>query len=176
MKKNILIIIALISLSIGSAYSNENVNIADSMLYENAVRAIENRQFVIKANALSFKQGRSGNVDSKSNFVVLDNEKATIQVHADKPGSSDASPVLLEGKVSNLKQRYSKKGDVLLDAKVQNGPFIIKMNIRLKKGTNIAYVRVSSLGNDEDFTLIGTLNPGDITDVNAVPVIGVRKL
>ncbi|MBR5613274.1 MAG: hypothetical protein IKW43_09085, partial [Bacteroidaceae bacterium] len=70
----------------------------------------------------------------------------------------------------------SKKGDVLLDAKVQNGSFIIKMNIRLKKGTNIAYVRVSSIGNNEDFTLVGTLIPGDIGEVNAVPVIGVRRL
>ena len=50
------------------------------------------------------------------------------------------------------------------------------MNIRLKKGTNIAYVRVSSIGNNEDYTLIGTLIPGDITEVNAVPVIGVRRL
>ena len=63
-----------------------------------------------------------------------------------------------------------------MDAKVQNGPFIMKMNIRLKKGTNVAYVRVSSIGNDGDFSLIGTMMPGDIKEVNAVPVIGVRKL
>ncbi len=178
MKKNILVIFALISLSIVNAYSNGNinVNIPDSILYENAVKAIENGKFVIKANTLSYKQGRSGNVDSASNFIVWDTEKATIQVHPNNPGASDASPVLQEGKVSNLKQRYSKKGDVLLDAKVQNGPFIIKMNIRLKKGTNIAHVRVSSIGNNEDFTLVGTLIPGDITEVNAVPVIGVRRL
>ena len=50
------------------------------------------------------------------------------------------------------------------------------MNIRLKKGTNVAYVRVSSIGNDGDFSLIGTMMPGDIKEVNAVPVIGVRKL
>lgn len=185
--KQILLFIAMTLFAVNTVYStNDNQpNFADDVsyehgssdsLYQKALKAIDGRKFVIKANTLTLKQGRSGNVDSESNFVVLNDEKATIQVHLYKQGGSDAAPVLQEGKVSNLNKRYSKKGDVLLDAKVQNGSFIIKINIRLKKGTNIAHVRVSSIGNNEDFTLVGTLIPGDITEVNAVPVIGVRRL
>ncbi|MBR4923216.1 MAG: hypothetical protein IKY99_06320, partial [Bacteroidaceae bacterium] len=73
MKKNILIIIALIALSVGTVYSNGNVKsgvVDDSTLYENALKAIDDGKFVIKANTLTLKQGRSGNVDSESNFVV----------------------------------------------------------------------------------------------------------
>ena len=177
MKRTILLfLVLLLGLGTMSVHACLDGGTEDSALYELAIKAIESRKFVIRANTLSFKQGRSANVDSESNFVVLDNEKATIQVHTYKQGSSDFAPVLQEGKVSNLTQRYNKKGDVLLDAKVQNGPFIMKMNIRLKKGTNVAYVRVSSIGNDGDFSLIGTMMPGDIKEVNAVPVIGVRKL
>ena len=54
-------------------------------LYQDAVRALENNTFVLEANRLIFKRGRSANVSSIKNFISMANKKATVQVSFDTP-------------------------------------------------------------------------------------------
>ena len=47
-------------------------------LYQDAVRALENNTFVLEADRLIFKRGRSVSVSSVKNFISMANKKATV--------------------------------------------------------------------------------------------------
>lgn len=76
-------------------------------LYQDAVRALENNTFVLEANRLIFKRGRSANVSSIKNFISMANKKATVQVSFDtpRPLQNGLGGFTVEGNVSDIRMK-----------------------------------------------------------------------
>lgn len=74
-------------------------------LYQDAVRALENNTFVLEADRLIFKRGRSVSVSSVKNFISMANKKATVQVSFDtpRPLQNGLGGFTVEGNVSDIR-------------------------------------------------------------------------
>ena len=52
----------------------------EQALFEEAKQAIENKAFTLEANQVIFKRGKSAFVSSNTNFVMVDGDRASVQV------------------------------------------------------------------------------------------------
>ena len=87
---------------------------AREQLYQDAVRTLENNTFVLEADRLIFKRGRSVSVSSVKNFISMANKKATVQVSFDtpRPLQNGLGGFTVEGNVSDIRMKKDKKGKV----------------------------------------------------------------
>ena len=58
---------------------------ADQVAYQQAVQAIKDKQFVLEADQVIFKRGQTAFVSSNTNFVMLNGQRATVQVAFNTP-------------------------------------------------------------------------------------------
>lgn len=48
--------------------------------YQQAVQALKNKQFVLEADQVIFRNGQSAFVSSTTNFVMMNGQRSTVQV------------------------------------------------------------------------------------------------
>ena len=86
----------------------------EARAYADAVQAINNRKFVLEADRITFKRGRSAFVTSNTNFVLLNGEKASVQVAFNGPyaGPNGIGGITVDGRVGEVKTATDKKGNV----------------------------------------------------------------
>ena len=53
--------------------------VQDMAAYQQAVQALKNKQFVLEANQVIFRNGMSSFVTSNTNFVLMNGNRATVQ-------------------------------------------------------------------------------------------------
>lgn len=134
--------------------------IQDSLDYVNAVRALKNQNFVLKADQLQFKRGRSAFVSSTTNFVSLSEGKAVVQVASYRGGGPNGiGGITVEGRASGVTIKTSKKGDVYFTMNVSGVGISASVRITLYKGGNSASVDVSPNFHSNRITLNGELLP-----------------
>ena len=54
--------------------------IEEERAYTDAVQAIKERKFVLEADRVTFKRGRSAFVTSNTNFILLNGNRASVQI------------------------------------------------------------------------------------------------
>lgn len=134
--------------------------IQDSIDYVKAVNALENTEFVLEADQLQFKRGRSAFVSSTTNFVSLSDGKAVVQVASYRGGGPNGlGGITVEGRASNLNIKTSKKGTVYFSMNVSGIGISASVRITLYKGGNDASVEVSPNFHSQRITLRGRLLP-----------------
>ena len=95
---------------------------SDSILHVVAVQALKENKFVLEADRLMFKRGDVAYVNSNTNFVLVDGEKGTVQVAFNNTpfaGPNGIGGVTVDGKVSGVRVKESKKGSVTYSFSVQ---------------------------------------------------------
>ena len=108
--------------------------------YTIAVQALKEGKFVLEADQLVFKRGRSAFVSSTTNFVLMDGEHASVQIAAN---NALAGP----------------KGNVNCSFSVQGIGISAQVYITLTNGGNNASARISPNFNSNTPTLNGVLVP-----------------
>lgn len=107
--------------------------IQDSIRSVEAFAALEQLDFVLEANRLSFKRGETAYVTSNTNFVSLSDDKAVIQIAPFHGGGPNGvGGITLEGRASNIKLKTDKKGNVTLTS--------LRINERFRRLRNRALV------------------------------------
>ena len=82
----------------------------DSINYAKALHALETLNFVMEADQLVFKRGRTAFVTSATNFVSLSDDKAIVQVAPFNGGGPNGiGGITLEGRASNIRIKTDKK-------------------------------------------------------------------
>ena len=136
----------------------------DSINFARAAAAMDNMDFVLRADRLVFKYGHTAYVNSVTNFISVSGDYATVQVAPFYGGGPNGvGGITLDGRVSNVKYETRKNGNWSLSMSVMGSIISATLNIELYTGGNNAEVTITSNFRSSKITLIGTLTPPDDT-------------
>ena len=140
---------------------------ADAVAYQQAVQALKNKQFVLEADQVIFRNGQSAFVSSTTNFVMMNGQRSTVQVafNTPYPGPTGIGGVTVDGSASDMKITTDKKGNVNCSFSVQGIGISAQIFISLTNGGNNATVTVNPNFNNNTLTLSGNIVPLDQSDV-----------
>ena len=129
--------------------------------YAIAVQALKEGKFVLEADQLVFKRGRSAFVSSTTNFVMMDGEHASVQIAANSAlaGPNGIGGITVDGSRKEMKITTDKKGNVNCSFSVQGIGISAQVSITLTNGGNNASARISPNFNSNTLTLNGVLVP-----------------
>ena len=127
--------------------------------YAIAVQALKEGKFVLEADQLVFKRGRSAFVSSTTNFVLMDGEHASVQIAANNAlaGPNGIGGITVDGSRKEMKITTDKKGNVNCSFSVQGIGISAQVHITLTNGGNNASARISPNFNSNTLTLNGVL-------------------
>ena len=129
--------------------------------YAIAVQALKEGKFVLEADQLVFKRGRSAFVSSTTNFVLMYGEHASVQIAANNAlaGPNGIGGITVDGSRKEMKITTDKKGNVNCSFSVQGIGISAQVYITLTNGGNNASARISPNFNSNTLTLNGVLVP-----------------
>ena len=129
--------------------------------YTIAVQALKEGKFVLEADQLVFKRGRSAVVSSTPNIVLMDGEHASVQIAANNAlaGPNGIGGITVDGSRKEMKITTDKKGNVNCSFSVQGIGISAQVYITLTNGGNNASARISPNFNSNTLTLNGVLVP-----------------
>ncbi|WP_044267747.1 DUF4251 domain-containing protein [Bacteroides timonensis] len=135
--------------------------IEEERAYADAVQAIKERKFVLEADRVTFKRGRSAFVTSNTNFILLNGEKASVQVafNGAFAGPNGIGGVTVDGRVGDIKTTTDKKGNVSCSFNVIGVGISAQVSIRLAHGSNNASATINPNFNSNRLSLDGKLIP-----------------
>ena len=128
-------------------------------LFEQAVQALKNKDFVLEADRIEFKRG--------TNFVSVKGEKATIQLAFNTPaaGPNGIGGITVDGTTSGVQMKTDKKGNVMYEMNVQGVAVSARVTFRMAKGTNKCTATVSPNFNSNRISFTGNLYPSSESNV-----------
>ena len=188
MKKNILILMAFLLVSIGlsaqdtkqvpSGESNTPEQLSrgekkalqrqiDSISYHQAIEAINDTAYTLEADQVVFKYGEMAFVSSNTNFVSVKGNHAVVQVAFNIPvaGPNGLGGVTVEGMVTSYKKETDKKGNVYVTMNVMGVGISAQVTITLYADNNQASVVISPNFNSRRLTLNGRIVPARFSNV-----------
>ena len=129
--------------------------------FEEAVEALKTNQFVLEANQLQLPNGNTVFVDSNTNFVLVNEQRGTVQTafNTPYPGPNGIGGVTVDGSVSGMEIKTDKKGNYYANFNIQGIGISATVFITLTNGGNNASVTVSPNFNNRNMTLQGSLVP-----------------
>ncbi|MGN0230225.1 MAG: DUF4251 domain-containing protein [Muribaculaceae bacterium] len=106
----------------------------DSIRYTEALTALEQLDFVLEANRLSFKHGETAYVTSNTNFVSLADDKVIIQIAPfNGGGPNGVGGITLEGNATNIKLKTDKKGNISFSMNVSGSGLSATIDLSLPR-------------------------------------------
>lgn len=134
----------------------------DSLDYRKAVRSLENLEFALEADQLALPRGRMVAVSTTTNFLMLNDERATVQIASYTGGGPNGvGGITLDGRATDIELKVDKKGTTYLSMAVSGTGISASVAITLPKGGNRASVTISPNFNSNRMTLYGRLIPLD---------------
>lgn len=139
----------------------------ENALFEQAVQALNDRDFVLEADRVEFKRGRFVYVNASTNFVSLKDNKATIQLafNGAVAGPNGIGGITVDGSASNVEMKTDKKGNVTFSMNVQGIAVSAYVTFRMAKGTNKCTATVTPNFNSNRISFTGNLFPTSESNV-----------
>ena len=142
--KRILFIMVLLMGTIATFAQEEKTDIVDQLLHEQAVKALEDKKFVIKFNAKHYdRNNRVKYYDDRYCFLEIDGETASYQMYDgradDEPETGlTHAPVMYQGTASDFSIKQEPNGNIHFTALLQIPYKYLDFwwTIVLKKGSN----------------------------------------
>ena len=166
MKKFRTITFALLSLITIQAQNKQNNKNGqkeklDAIYHNNALISLQDSTFVLEADRVIFKRGRSVYVNPTSNFISLNKNFGVVQTSFNIPasGPNGMGGVTVEGQISNIKITKDKKGTTYYSMNIMGAGISALVNITLYAGSNKASATISPNFNSNRITLEGNLIP-----------------
>ncbi|WP_300728037.1 DUF4251 domain-containing protein [uncultured Bacteroides sp.] len=135
----------------------------DSLQFCEAVKAIENKCFTLEADQVIFKRGRNAYVNSNTNFIMVKDDNAVVQVSFNIPvsGPNGLGGITVEGNITSYKVKKDKKGNLTLSMNVQGVGISANVSIRMPKGNNQANVDILPNFHSNRLSLRGIVLPSE---------------
>lgn len=128
--------------------------------------AVKDKKFVLEANTIRDKYGKTYNLSSNINFVGRIDDKATVQIGLDGlMGWNGVGGITVTGNVTSEEDLFDKKGNFYGQKfRIQSTAGFAEIRIEVSSGGNAsAYVSTMNTGGQLIFT--GTIVPLDETRV-----------
>lgn len=133
----------------------------DTLAYQEAVAALQAKQFVVEGDRVMFRNGQSEFVTSNTNFVLVNENRGTVQVafNTAQPGPNGIGGVTVDGSVSDLQSTTDKKGNRNIRFSIQGVGVSAQVFLTLTNGSNDASITINPNFNSRSMTLSGKLVP-----------------
>lgn len=144
-----------------SKQDNELTALVDSVSYVQASAAISNMDFVLEADNVSFKNGRTVFVNSNTNFIAVKGKRATVQMSPSDfaSGPNGLGGVTVDGAISGMKVNTDKKGRVTVSMNVTGIGINAQIEIYMDPDTNEANATVYPNFNSRTVWMSGKIIP-----------------
>ncbi len=147
-----------------NAFRNKDAGeeaLIDTLTWFQAMQAIEDSSFVIEADAVTFKHGTRIQVNSTTNFISMDGDRAVIQISPSyiHSGPNGVGGITVEGTVSNVEKTFDKKGRMHFSMYVTGRGVNATVYLTAVPGTNRVTATVSPTFHSNDIRLDGYLVP-----------------
>lgn len=137
--------------------------VLDTIAWLQAEQALKDSSFVIEADAVTFKYGTRVQVNSTTNFISMEGDRAVIQISPSYVygGPNGVGGITVDGIVSNVSLTSDKKGRIHFSMYVTGRAVNATVSVTMTPGTNRAVVQVSPTFSSNDVRLEGYLVPAE---------------
>lgn len=140
--------------------------ITDSINFTIAKAALENMDFAIIAEQLSFKNGGTVNATGNTNFISAHDGQAVVQLSSPgRGGLNGVGGVTVSGSITNFKTKTDKKGNFSIEYSVLGTAISARVFILIPNGSNRATATVYPNFNSDTLTVYGTVTPYESTSL-----------
>lgn len=152
------------------ARSQENREIrelTDSIAGVQAAAAVSNKDFVLEADQVTFRNGSTVFVNSNTTFVSVKGNRAVVQISPSNfsSGPNGVGGVTVQGMVTGYQQRVDKKGRTTLSFNVMGIGINAQVEVYLTPGTNHASATIYPNFNSNTVWIDGNIVPYENSDV-----------
>lgn len=135
--------------------------------YETAMNAIKEGKFVLEADKITFKRGQFVYVTSFTNFIMVNGDKATVQLafNTMRSGPNGIGGITVDGTISDPKIKTTKRGDLIYTFSIQGIGISAQINLTLNEGDNTAEADVNPNFNSNRTTMSGNIVPLEESNV-----------
>jgi hypothetical protein len=150
-----------------SAERNAINELTDSIAGVQATAALLNKDFVLEADQVTFKNGNTVYVNSSTTFVSVKGNRAVVQISPSNfaAGPNGVGGVTVDGMVSGMKNMADKKGGNTLSFNVSGIGINAQVQIYLPPGTNRASATIYPNFNSNTIWMTGNVVPYESSDV-----------
>lgn len=134
---------------------------AQEALFQQAMLAINNKDFVLEADRVEGKRGQFVYVSSNTNFVAVKDDEATVQLALNGAfsGPNGVGGITVEGKTSKVEIEQDKKGNVSFSMMVQGVGISAQLTFRMTKGSNECTATILPNFNSNRISFTGKILP-----------------
>lgn len=134
---------------------------AQEALFQQALLAINNKDFVLEADRVEGKRGQFVYVSSNTNFVAVKDDEATVQLALNGAfsGPNGVGGITVEGKTSKVEIEQDKKGNVSFSMMVQGVGISAQLTFRMTKGSNECTATILPNFNSNRISFTGKILP-----------------
>lgn len=139
----------------------------DQQAYQQAVAAINAKQFVVEADQLYLRNGNTVFVNEVTNFLMVNEERGTVQVAFNNAiaGPNGIGGVTVDGTISGMQVNTDKRGNIHASFNIQGIGISAQIFFTLVNGDNNATVTISPNFNSNTLVMSGSLVPLADSDV-----------
>lgn len=141
--------------------------LADSIASIQAIAAIRNKDFVLEADNVTFRNGSTVLVNSTTNFISVKGNRAVVQISPSNyaSGPNGVGGVTVDGSISGLEVRTDTKGRTTLSMNVNGIGINAQIEIYMFPNSNRASATVYPNFNSNTVWLEGEIVPYENSNV-----------
>ena len=141
--------------------------LADSIAFVQARAALQNQDFVLEADNVTFRNGSTVFVNSTTNFISVKGNRAVVQISPSNmaSGPNGVGGVTVDGTISGQQIVTGKDGRITLSMSVMGIGINAQVEIYMHPGTNQASATVYPNFNSNTVWLNGTIVPYEKSSV-----------
>ena len=144
-----------------SEHNRQLRELADSIASIQAGAAVKNRDFVLEADNVTFRNGMTAFVNSTTNFISVKGNRAVVQISPSNfsSGPNGLGGVTVDGMISGLEVRTDKKGNTTLSMNVMGIGINAQVEIYMTPGSNRASATIYPNFNSNTVWMEGNIVP-----------------
>jgi hypothetical protein len=150
-----------------SAERREINELTDSIAGVQAAAAVQNRDFVLEADQVTFKNGNTVFVNSSTTFISVKGNRAVVQISPSNfaSGPNGVGGVTVDGSISGMQRMVDKRGNTTISFNVMGIGINAQIEIYMTKGTNRASATIYPNFNSNTVWIEGEIVPYSNSDV-----------
>jgi hypothetical protein len=150
-----------------AAQRRELNELTDSIAGVQAAAAVRNRDFVLEADQVTFKNGNTVFVNSNTTFIYVKGNRAVVQISPSNfaSGPNGVGGVTVDGTITDMQRMVDKKGRVTLSFNVMGIGINAQIEIYMVPGTNQASATIYPNFNSNTVWMSGEIVPYESSDI-----------
>ncbi len=141
--------------------------LADSIASIQGIAAIKNKDFVLEADNVTFRNGNTVFVNSTTNFISVKGNRAVVQISPSNfaSGPNGLGGVTVDGAISGYQVTTDKKGRVNLSFNVSGIGISAQIDLYIVPGSSYSQATVYPNFNSNTLWVSGTIVPYENSNI-----------